>query len=66
MKCKMSVPPNGDSCPADATCLVVWPDGDKTPACLECLMRTKQVAESHRTTVRVEALVQCQPSVDNR
>lgn len=53
-KCRISVPPNGDTCTNDATCKIVWSDGEKTPACDECAMRTQQIAQSHNTSVSVD------------
>ncbi len=51
-RCKASVPPNGDDCPNQATCLVVWkvtrrPDddrstNDKTPVCDDCAMQMQE------------------------
>jgi len=49
--------PSGDSCTASATHRIVWPDGDKTPACAECVIRARQLAETHKSTVVVEPLL---------
>lgn len=55
-RCRASVPPLGDDCPAEATRAVVWPDGDRTPVCADCAARLAQQAESHRSAVRVEPI----------
>lgn len=57
-KCRASVPPSGDSCPAAATRVVVWPDGDRTETCAECAGRLAQQALSHKSSVRVELLAE--------
>jgi hypothetical protein len=56
-RCRISVPPNGDDCPAAATCTIVWPDGDRTPACMDCAQRTAQMAQQgHHSSIRLERL----------
>jgi hypothetical protein len=52
IRCRSSVPPNGDDCPAEADRLLVWkdtrrPDDDrplepKTPVCAECALQMQQ------------------------
>lgn len=57
IRCRASVPPNGDDCKAAATCTILWPDGDETPACGDCARRLNQQAETqHHTTLRVEPI----------
>ena len=57
IKCRVSVPPNGDDCVAAATCTIFWPDGDETTACADCARRLSQQAETqHHTTLRVEPI----------
>jgi hypothetical protein len=55
VRCRMSVPPNGDDCPAAAVARIVWPGepSEPTPACLECVQRTTMLAHSHRCSIRV-------------
>jgi hypothetical protein len=43
-------------CPAAATCQIVYQDGDKAPACAECALHMQQLAESNRSSVRIEPL----------
>ena len=58
--CKISVPPDGGACSAQATCRIVWQsrDGKDEPtlACKDCAERMEQLAASHRTAIRVEPL----------
>lgn len=44
------------NCPAAAICQIVYQDGDKAPSCAECALHMQQLAESHRSSVRVEPL----------
>jgi hypothetical protein len=55
-RCRASVPPNGDDCKAEAKFLVIWSDEDRTPMCRECAMHAQQMAQSHRTNVKVEPI----------
>lgn len=54
--CRITVPPEGDACGALADRRILWHDGEATPACENCAMRMTQLAESHRTILRVELL----------
>jgi hypothetical protein len=54
--CRITVPPGGDACGAVADRRIRWHDGEATPACANCAMRMVQLAESHRTILRVEPL----------
>jgi hypothetical protein len=55
--CRMVIPPNGDDCVAAATCRIVWPGEDRpTPACVDCARRIVQLAQSHRSSVRIVSL----------
>jgi len=54
--CRVTVPPDGEACGAPVQHVIVWSDGDRTPACLDCALRMQQLAESHRTILRVEEL----------
>jgi len=56
LRCRAPVPPDGGNCPAAATQVVGWPDGDRTPMCLECTLRTQQMAHSHQTRVKLEPI----------
>ena len=54
--CRITVLPEGHACGALATVRIIWPDDDKTPACVECAGHTSQLAQSHRSAVRIEPL----------
>jgi hypothetical protein len=54
--CRITVPPEGEACGAVADRRIVWHDGEVTAACVNCALRMAQLAESHRTILRVEAL----------
>jgi hypothetical protein len=54
--CRITVPPEGGACGAVADRRILWHDGEATPACENCAMRMAQLAESHRTILRVEPL----------
>ena len=54
VRCKMSVPPNGDDCVSAATRRIVWRDGDRTPACADCALEAHQRLPG--AVVRVESL----------
>jgi hypothetical protein len=54
--CRITVLPDGEACGAVADRRIVWHDGETTPACESCAVRMNQLAESHRTILRVEPL----------
>ena len=54
--CRITVPPDGEACGATVQCVIVWSDNERTPACFNCALRMRQLAESHRTILRVEEL----------
>jgi hypothetical protein len=54
--CRITVPPEGNACGALADRRILWHDGEATPACENCAMRMTQLAESHKTILRVEPL----------
>jgi hypothetical protein len=53
--CRVALPSGGD-CLAEAVRVIVWHDGQTTLACVECAERMRQLAGSHRTTLRIEPL----------
>jgi len=54
--CRITVPPEGNACGALADRRIRWHDGEATLACANCAMRMVQLAESHKTILRVEPL----------
>ena len=54
--CRITVPPEGNACGALADRRILWHDGESTPACANCALRMAQLAESHRTILRVEPI----------
>lgn len=55
VRCRISVLPNGDDCPAAATGRIVWKgEEDKTPACTTCTFQLQQRCPG--AVVRVDPL----------
>lgn len=56
--CPITLPPDGAACGAAVECRIVWPgqENESTLACRNCAIRMTQLAESHRTALRVEPL----------
>jgi len=73
IRCRYSVPPNGDDCPSAADRQVVWkntrrpdddrPPEDKTPVCAECAMQMQQRLPG--AIIRIE-LLERNTTVDRR
>jgi|HubBroStandDraft_1064217.scaffolds.fasta_scaffold78010_3 hypothetical protein len=54
--CRITVPPEGEACGATVEWRIVWHDGEETLACANCVVRMRQLAESHRTVLRYKPL----------
>ena len=54
--CRITMPPDGEACGSAVEWRIVWHDGEKTLACTNCVLRMRQLAESHRTILRVEPI----------
>jgi hypothetical protein len=54
--CRITVLPDGEACGAAVERKIVWHDGETTLVCLNCAVRMSQLAESHKTILRVEPL----------
>jgi hypothetical protein len=65
LRCRISVPPNGDNCVSAATDFVVWKgDGsERTPACAECALDIQRRCPG--AVIRVER-IKTDTTVDTR
>jgi hypothetical protein len=54
--CRITVLPDGEACGAAVERKIVWHDGEVSLVCLNCAVRMSQLAESHKTILRVEPL----------
>jgi hypothetical protein len=54
--CRAITPPSKEACGKPARFRVVFKDEDSVLACQPCALYLQQVAQEHRTNVKVEAL----------
>jgi hypothetical protein len=54
--CRVVTPPNTDACGKPARFRVIFKDEDSVLACHPCALQLEQIAQEHRTNVKVEPL----------